>query len=46
MDPVIPIVLSAGYSDAARKSETEFPILRKPYELHELSQALEQARRR
>jgi PAS domain S-box-containing protein len=46
MDPVIPIVLSTGYSDAARKSATEFPILRKPYELHELSQALDQARRR
>jgi CheY-like chemotaxis protein len=46
MDPAIPIVLSTGYSDAARKSAAEFPILRKPYELHELSRALEQARRR
>jgi PAS domain S-box-containing protein len=42
--PDLPVVLATGYSDAARKSGTEFPILRKPYELHELSRALEMAR--
>jgi CheY-like chemotaxis protein len=42
--PAMPIVLATGYSDAARKSGAEFPIIRKPYELHELSKALEQAR--
>jgi PAS domain S-box-containing protein len=42
--PSLPIVLTTGYSDVARKSGSVFPILRKPYELHELSQALEDAR--
>jgi PAS domain S-box-containing protein len=46
MNPAIPVVLATGYSDAARKSGVEFPILRKPYELHELSRALEVARGR
>jgi CheY-like chemotaxis protein len=45
-NPAMPIVLATGYSDAARKSAAEFPILRKPYELHELSRALEMARGR
>jgi len=44
--PAMPVVLATGYSDAARKSGAEFPILRKPYELHELSRALETARAR
>ncbi|WP_407159981.1 PAS domain S-box protein [Bradyrhizobium sp. STM 3557] len=44
--PAMPIVLATGYSDAVRKSGAEFPLLRKPYELHELSQALEAARGR
>ncbi len=35
--PEIPILLTTGYS-GARKSE--FPILRKPYQIHELSEAL------
>ncbi|MBN8979151.1 MAG: response regulator [Rhizobiales bacterium] len=35
--PDIPILLTTGYS-GARKSE--FPILRKPYQIHELSEAL------
>jgi CheY-like chemotaxis protein/anti-sigma regulatory factor (Ser/Thr protein kinase) len=46
INPTIPVVLATGYSDAARKSGVEFPILRKPYELHELSRALELARSR
>jgi PAS domain S-box-containing protein len=44
--PAMPIVLATGYSDAVRKSGAEFSVLRKPYELHELSQALEAARGR
>ncbi len=44
--PAMPIVLATGYSDAARKSGAEFPMIHKPYELHELSKALEQARGR
>jgi CheY-like chemotaxis protein len=35
--PDLPILLTTGYS-GARKSE--FPILRKPYQIHELSEAL------
>ena len=42
--PALPVVLATGYSDAARESGVEFPLLRKPYQLHELSRALETAR--
>jgi PAS domain S-box-containing protein len=42
--PSMPVILATGYSDAARKSGAAFAVLRKPYELHELSQALEAAR--
>jgi len=38
--PTIPILLATGYSEAASKVDTDFPILRKPFAIHELSQAL------
>jgi PAS domain S-box-containing protein len=38
--PDLPILLVTGYSETTRFN-TEFPILRKPYQLHELSQQLE-----
>ncbi|MBI5318279.1 PAS domain-containing sensor histidine kinase [Bradyrhizobium sp.] len=38
--PALPILLATGYSDAAVNVRGEFPILRKPYEIHELSQAI------
>ena len=38
--PELPILLATGYSDALRKTSLGFQILRKPYEIHELSQAL------
>lgn len=38
--PTMPILLATGYSEAALKVETEFPIIRKPFAIHELSQAL------
>jgi CheY-like chemotaxis protein len=38
--PGLPILLATGYSQAAQNVRTEFPILRKPYEIHELSRAL------
>lgn len=38
--PRIPIILATGYSDAALNVRNEFPILRKPYELQELSRAI------
>jgi CheY-like chemotaxis protein len=38
--PGLPILLATGYSDAAVNVRGDFPILRKPYEIHELSQAI------
>ena len=38
--PRLPILLVTGYSEALRNVRTDFPILRKPYQLHELSRAL------
>jgi PAS domain S-box-containing protein len=38
--PDMPILLTTGYSDTVRDAATRFPIIRKPYELQELSRAL------
>ena len=38
--PRLPILLATGYSDTLRKVSLGFQILKKPYEIHELSQAL------
>ena len=38
--PGLPILRASGYSDAALGVRGDFPILRKPYEIHELSQAI------
>ena len=38
--PNLPILLATGYSDAAAGVRGDFPILRKPYEIHQLSQAI------
>ena len=38
--PGLPILLTTGYSDAALKVGLEFPILAKPYLIHELSGAI------
>ena len=38
--PQLPILLATGYSDAAVNVRGDFPILRKPYEIHQLSQAI------
>jgi CheY-like chemotaxis protein len=43
--PGLPILLSTGYSEAAQNVRTDFPILRKPYQVHELSRALTDAMR-
>jgi PAS domain S-box-containing protein len=40
MHPDLPILLATGYSDAAAGVRGDFPILRKPYEIHQLSQAI------
>jgi PAS domain S-box-containing protein len=38
--PHLPVLLATGYSDAAANVRGDFPILRKPYEIHQLSQAI------
>jgi PAS domain S-box-containing protein len=38
--PGLPILLTTGYSDTLRRTSLGFQILKKPYEIHELSQAL------
>jgi PAS domain S-box-containing protein len=38
--PDMPVLLATGYSDAAANVRGDFPILRKPYEIHQLSQAI------
>jgi PAS domain S-box-containing protein len=38
--PDLPILLATGYSDAATGIRGDFPILRKPYEIHQLSRAI------
>jgi PAS domain S-box-containing protein len=40
MHPGLPILLTTGYSEAAAKAGSEFPILRKPFQIHELSGAM------
>jgi PAS domain S-box-containing protein len=43
--PGLPILLATGYSQAAQNARADFPILRKPYLLHELSRALSELSR-
>ena len=43
--PLLPILLATGYSDAAASVRGDFPILRKPYEIHQLSQAIARLQR-
>jgi PAS domain S-box-containing protein len=38
--PRVPILLATGYSEAAQYARADFPILRKPFQLHELGRAL------
>ena len=38
--PSMPVLLATGYSEAAQNAGSDFAILRKPYEVHELSRAL------
>lgn len=38
--PALPVLLASGYSEAAQRAHSDFPILRKPYQIHELSRAL------
>jgi PAS domain S-box-containing protein len=44
--PHLPILLTTGYSQAAHKGgRADFPILQKPFQIHELSRALTEATR-
>jgi CheY-like chemotaxis protein len=40
-NPKIPILLVTGYSGSTKEIGSQFPILRKPYQLHELSRELQ-----
>jgi PAS domain S-box-containing protein len=40
-NPKIPILLVTGYSSSVKEIGSQFPILRKPYQLHELSRELQ-----
>jgi len=37
--PALPVLVTTGYSDALRDVSREFPVLRKPYQIGELSRA-------
>jgi PAS domain S-box-containing protein len=39
-NPDLPILLTTGYSDSTREVRSDFPVLRKPYQLHDLSREL------
>ncbi|MGX9425973.1 MULTISPECIES: PAS domain-containing sensor histidine kinase [Bradyrhizobium] len=39
-NPTLPVLLTTGYSDSAKHVRMDFPVLRKPYQLHELSREL------
>ncbi|MFH0298166.1 ATP-binding protein [Bradyrhizobium sp. 31Argb] len=39
-NPTLPVLLTTGYSDSAKHARMDFPVLRKPYQLHELSREL------
>ncbi|WP_407175127.1 ATP-binding protein [Bradyrhizobium sp. STM 3562] len=43
--PDLPVLLATGYSEAAADVRGDFPILRKPYEIHQLSRAIAGLRR-
>jgi PAS domain S-box-containing protein len=43
--PDLPILLATGYSVAAQNAWLDFPILRKPYQVHELSRAIAELKR-
>jgi CheY-like chemotaxis protein len=43
--PELPVLLATGYSNAAADVRGDFPILRKPYEIHQLSKAIASLRR-
>ncbi|MBR0704869.1 PAS domain-containing sensor histidine kinase [Bradyrhizobium liaoningense] len=40
LHPGLPVLLATGYSEVAADVRGDFPILRKPYEIHELSEAI------
>ena len=38
--PELPILLTTGYSESGRDARADFPVLRKPYHIHDLSREL------
>ncbi len=43
-NPDLPILLATGYSEVLQRLGSDFPVIRKPYQMHELSEALAQLR--
>jgi DNA-binding NtrC family response regulator len=41
--PQIPVLLTSGYSDVVQTAESQFPILRKPFQLPALDKAIREA---
>jgi DNA-binding NtrC family response regulator len=39
--PEMPVLLMTGYSEAASTLGSQFPVMRKPFQLHELSRELQ-----
>jgi PAS domain S-box-containing protein len=39
-NPELPILLTTGYSESAQDAQFDFPVLRKPYQLHDLGREL------
>jgi CheY-like chemotaxis protein/two-component sensor histidine kinase len=46
MRPDLPILLTTGYSDAIRTIRSEFRVIQKPYEMHDLSRAIAELKHR
>jgi PAS domain S-box-containing protein len=44
--PALPVVLTSGYSDVARTADSEFVVLRKPFQVAALERAVRQALQR
>jgi PAS domain S-box-containing protein len=42
--PSLPILLTTGYRDARRVARLDFPLLRKPFQIHDLSEAISKLR--
>jgi DNA-binding NtrC family response regulator len=42
--PHLPVLLTTGFGGESRTQRSDFPILKKPYQIHDLSQAISRLR--